>query len=258
MAESSPELDLYAAFRMSSQPELHIWHFPLHKQDQTIVKLQNLLNHDEREKAQRFSTMLLQCRFIVGRASLRLILGRYLNEEPSELKFEYGEFGKPALKNKNDLCSLHFNMANSHDLGTIAVTNGRHVGIDVEQVRTIEDMDIIALKSFSPFERSVYSTIDPKDRTTAFLRCWTRKEAYLKATGRGLSLPLDQFDVSLAPGEEARLLRVEHDPDEVTRWTLSDVNYGSDYIGTVAVEGQCSPLRLLAFEADSCSASACL
>ncbi len=248
MAESSPKMELPSALSIDTECGLHIWYFPLHTQDHAIVKLHGLLNLEEQEKAERFSSKLLKCRFIVGRASLRLILGRYLNEEPAELAFENGEFGKPSLRRKSDLNSLQFNMAHSHDLGTIAVANGRRVGIDIERVRTIEDMDKIVLNSFSPFERSAFAGIPAKDRTTAFLRCWTRKEAYLKATGMGLSLPLDKFDVTMAPGHEPRLLRVENNSEEVSRWSFSDLDFESDYIGTVAVEGRCSPVKLLAFD----------
>lgn len=235
---------------MNSQPKLDIWHFSLHQQDHSLAQLQNLLNAEEREKAGRFSTKLLQCRFVVGRASLRLILGRYLDKAPQELTFEYGEFGKPTLAEKTNPNSLQFNMSHSHDLGVIAVAHGRRVGIDIEQVRNIEDMDSIVLKTFSPLEQSVYSGIPVDEKGTAFLRCWTRKEAYLKATGMGLSLPLDNFDVTLAPGDDARLLRVEHDSNEVSRWSFSDLDFESDYIGTIAVEGKCSSQKLFAFNAE--------
>ncbi len=257
MADANRKLKYPSTIPFDSQSDLHMWQFSLQQQEQKTLLLKALLSREERAKSERFSTALLQCRFVAARASLRVIIASYLNAEPSEIEFEYGQFCKPAIKTKG--ASLQFNMAHSNDLGVIAITSEKHVGIDVEHVSTVVDMDNIVAHAFSPYERSVYSAIPADLRANVFLRCWTRKEAYMKATGMGLSLPPDKFDVTLIPGEIPRLLRVEHDPDEVSRWSLSDFDLATDYIGTVAFEGTFSSLRLFTFDAEQycCSTSAC-
>src|SRR5262249_6058087 len=146
-------------------------------------------------------------RFIVGRATLRAILGRYLARRPSELAFRYGEFGKPDLDVPQGADAIRFNMAHSHGRAALAVAVGRELGIDLEQERPIHDADRIVARFFSAAECRVYAGLPDDQKPAAFFRGWTRKEAYLKATGLGLALPLDSFDVSLAPGDPPRLLR---------------------------------------------------
>src|SRR5207249_8265351 len=145
-------------------------------------------------------------RFIVGRAVLRLILAGYVHELPRRLRFDYGPHGKPALAHDGKPHATHFNVSHSQGLAVYAITRGKEIGIDIEYVCPARSIDAVAETAFSPWELAALQSLPPDRRQIAFFTCWTRKEAYLKARGEGLSLPLEQFDVSLAPGEPAALL----------------------------------------------------
>jgi 4'-phosphopantetheinyl transferase len=169
--------------------------------------------------------------------ALRRILGGYLLEAPERLAFAYSASGKPRLAEPWATSPLQFNLAHSDGTALLAVTSGRAIGIDLEQMRPLPDAEEMARRFFAPREVDVFRSVAPGDRLRAFYACWTRKEAFLKATGEGLARPLDEFEVALAPGQPARLLRVLADPGEVLRWSLRDVSANEELIAAVAVEG---------------------
>ncbi len=163
-----------------------------------------------------------------------MLLGRYLDAAPERLEFRYGPQGKPSLPEDR---SLRFNLAHSHDLALLAVTEGREVGIDLEGLRPLADAEQIIARFFSPRERAEFLALPAPERLVAFFRGWTRKEAYIKARGLGFAMPLDAFDVALAPGVASRLLRVESSPDEPGRWSFRDLAPGPGFLAAMAVEG---------------------
>jgi 4'-phosphopantetheinyl transferase len=168
---------------------------------------------------------------------LRTILGRYLDVAPGTVRFCYGPHGKPALiAEMAEQTGVRFNVAHSHDLALYAVTRGREVGIDVERIRAEVASTEIAQRFFSPAEVAALCALPDELQTEAFFACWTRKEAYIKATGGGLSHPLDGFDVSLTPGEPVVALRTHADPQEAARWSLRALDPGPGYAAAVAVE----------------------
>ena len=160
---------------------------------------------DERTKAERYYFERDRLRFIIAHGVLRAILSLYLNESPKRLSFCEGSHGKPALALDSGGDSIRFNMSHSHRMALYAVTRSREVGIDLEFVRCDLEAEQIAERVFSPREIAELRALPAALRRNAFFLCWTRKEAYIKAKGEGLSLPLDQFDVSLIPGEPAAL-----------------------------------------------------
>jgi 4'-phosphopantetheinyl transferase len=166
------------------------------------------------------------------------------------VQFQYNEFGKPLLAG-----GLHppvqFNVSHSGDLVLVALSRGRAVGVDVEYMRMDIATEEIAARFFSAAECSALATVAPALRYAAFFACWTRKEAYLKARGDGLSLVLSQFDVSLLPGDEARLLATRHDATEVHRWNLRALDGGDGYQAALAVEGGSWKLKCWNWQAAS-------
>jgi 4'-phosphopantetheinyl transferase len=168
---------------------------------------------------------------------LRIILGHYLNLEPDQVRFIYGAQGKPALASRRGQDSLDLNLSHSQELALFAVTRRRRVGVDLECIRPIAEAEQIAARTFSAQEYQVWRTLPEAAKQEAFFHCWTRKEAYIKAIGDGLSRPLDRFDVSLAPGEPARLLNVAGHPEEATRWSLKELTPAPGYVAALAVEG---------------------
>lgn len=195
----------------------------------------DVLSSAEHQRAERFRFERDRRCYVVGRGMLRLILGEHLSCDPACLRFAYGRYGKPGLAEPGET-NVHFNISHAHTLVAIAVAEGRRVGIDVEQVRALDDMDRLARRFFSIREYAALRALPPEERREAFFRCWTRKEAYVKARGDGLTLPLDRFDVSLRPGAPAALLGTRPDPAEATRWGLHDLGLMDGYQSALAVE----------------------
>jgi 4'-phosphopantetheinyl transferase len=217
------------------EDEIHVWRTSLDMAAPDLAKLQQILSPDERDRADRFRFEADQRRCVIGRGALRLLLGEILDLPASTLRFEYDEFGKPSLMSAQGL-PLQFNVSHSGDLILIAIAKGRTVGIDVERIRTDLDLDGIAARFFSANECKILASLEA-GRYEAFFTCWTRKEAYLKAKGVGLSMPLDQFDVSFLPNEEPRLLATRHDPAEARRWTIRALSLPGEYVGSLAAPG---------------------
>jgi 4'-phosphopantetheinyl transferase len=201
----------------------------------------------ENERAARFHFQKDRERFMIARGALRVILGRYLNMEPSQVQFSYGPHGKPALAGECAVDALCFNASHSHELVLCAVTRGSNIGVDVEHVRTGMDAEEIAERFFSSQEIATLRSLPPERKQEAFFACWTRKEAYIKARGDGLGIPLDSFSVSFSPGEPAALLGVQGHPEETSRWSLWELNPDPSYAAALAVEGRKRRLRFWQF-----------
>jgi 4'-phosphopantetheinyl transferase len=197
----------------------------------SLRSLEPSLSPDELQRAARFHFPLDRDRFLAAHGCLRHILARYLHCEPGQLSFSTGEYGKPALPPHQ---KIDFNLSHSGGYALIAITRDRNVGVDVE--RAHEDMGLINIadRYFSPREVSELRALPPEEQTTAFFNGWSRKEAYIKAHGLGLSLPLDSFDVSL--DEPAVLRATRPDPQEAARWSLVSLEVDSGYTGALAVE----------------------
>jgi 4'-phosphopantetheinyl transferase len=215
-----------------SRDEVHVWRIALEPPEAVVSQLATVLAADEQARAARFLAPIHRTRFQVGRALLRTILGRYLSIEPARLEFNYGPQGKPSLAG-----DVRFNLAHSKDLALLAVTQAREIGVDIEALRPLDDAERIVARFFSAREQAAFFRVAPELRQEAFFRGWVRKEAYIKAIGKGLSLPLGDFDVTLAPGEPPRLLHVEGQPREPERWSLAEIDPGPGFMGAVAIDG---------------------
>jgi 4'-phosphopantetheinyl transferase len=192
-----------------------------------------LLSRDEIEGADRFHMDIDRNHFIVGRGSLRIILGRYLRVHPASLNFEYTSYGKPSLAQTN--MGLDFNLAHSGELALVGVTRSRRIGVDLERIRSEFPAEEIARRFFSPREVARLCSLPVDQRCRAFFNCWVRKEAFIKAKGVGLSIALDRFDVGLG-AEDPLLLR--WDDIETDRWSLKTIEVAPDYAAAVAVDGR--------------------
>lgn len=224
--------------------EVHVWRANLNLQTPCVHSLIQILSADERARAERFHFQKDRDRFIVARGLLRSILGRYLDMEPVHVKLEYGTYGKPALAGEPGGQGIRFNLSHSDGLALYAIANGREVGVDVERLRQEFAGAEIAKRFFSSREISMLLALPENLRVEAFFLCWTRKEAYIKARGEGLTLPLSDFDVSLIPGEPARLLYTSAGPQETSRWTLRQLDvFERDFVAALAVEGHGWQLR---------------
>lgn len=228
--------------------ELHVWRARLDQSAETIRALHETLCDEEKSRADRFHYPGGREYYIVGRGVLRDILGRYLGLAPDRISFSYSSHGKPALADSAGDASIRFNLAHSGLLVVYAFVLGRNVGIDIERNRPDFAGQRIADRFFSPREAYTLRTLPKDQREAGFLNCWTRKEAYIKARGEGLSFPLDAFDVSLKPGEPAALLMTHGDEGEAGRWSMLALETEPDYAAAVAVEGQGYTLRQYLWE----------
>jgi 4'-phosphopantetheinyl transferase len=223
--------------------EVGVWLVRLDLAPETVARLARLLGEDERRRAARFHSRPDARSFIVGRAALRKILGDCLGVDARAVHFAVGARGKPELAGPFQGTAVRFNASRSGTLGLYAVTRVGRVGVDIECRRPLPDLEAIAGWVFSPREREGLRALPSARRAEGFLNCWTRKEAYVKAIGEGLSYPLERFTVSLAPGAAARLEHVEDDPAEAERWTVVAFDPDPDHVAAVVVEGR--PSRLV-------------
>jgi 4'-phosphopantetheinyl transferase len=215
--------------------DVHVWYVDLAVEAETQRRLAAGLSEDERARAARFVFARDTRRFVVARSALRALLAGYLDVTAAALAFAYGPHGKPALDGGRAV--LGFNLSHSGEVAVVAVGWDRALGVDVELWRPLPDLAALAARSFAPRELAVLDALLETERPEAFFRCWTRKEAFIKATGEGLAHPLDAFTVSLAPGEPARFLDIDGDPAALARWTLHELRPPAGYTGALVVEG---------------------
>jgi 4'-phosphopantetheinyl transferase len=218
--------------------EIQLWSVSLATVVAHLQDVQPHLSTTEVERAQRYHFAADRARFIVGRGLLRMIVGHYLGIKPAEVGFCYNTYGKPALALEDGERGLQFNLSHAGDRLLYAFAWQRAVGVDVERIRANIEYEVIAVRFFSPQERAALAAVPAKLRLAAFFDGWTRKEAYLKAQGAGLSLPLDSFDVTITPGEPAALIATRPNAAEAGRWSMQALDVGDEYRAALVAEGQ--------------------
>jgi 4'-phosphopantetheinyl transferase len=214
---------------------VHVWSVSLDDISWLVEFLSRFLSADEVERAMNFRSSLDRRRFIICRAALRIILaGYHITATPSAIRFRYGEYGKPAISAPETLVPLRFNVSHAGGMALIAVTRRFELGIDVEPVRSIEDIEGIVEEVLSSPERRQFDLLTRSQQVTAFLTAWTRKEAYGKARGMGLAFPLRDLSVSLDPNAHTQFLGGDDGSRVVS---LQSVQVDAHYIAALAVEG---------------------
>jgi 4'-phosphopantetheinyl transferase len=213
-----------------------VWQVPLDRPPAEVDRAWALLAADERQRAARSVFERDRVRYVLARAGLRRILGGWLSVEPADVRFTYAPAGKPAL-DPRVLSSPppQFNLAHSHDLALVAVTPEAPIGVDLEYARAVDDLARLADRFFAPGEAAQLLALPAAEQPAAFYRCWTRKEAYLKARGDGISGGLGRFEVAFLAGDEPALLRTPDDPPEAERWTMLGVPVPPGYTAAAAV-----------------------
>lgn len=221
--------------------EVHVWRASLACGSDALRLLGTNLTEDERDRARRFLFERDRNHFIAGRGILRELLGKYLSRPPAELKFRYGPQGKPTLSGQKSQQSVRFNLSHSHGLAVFAFSLDRELGVDLELVRSDVATEEIASRYFSARELAEFRLVPPHLRAEAFFLCWTRKEAFVKARGEGLHIPLDSFSVSLTPGEVEKL-----EGADCEGCTISSLQPAPGFVG--AIVGEVSDCRLSQFD----------
>ena len=221
--------------------EVHVWRTALDVSDEDLARVAAVLSADERARADRFRVAPARRQFVAARAALRGVLATYLGCAPADVAFRLGPQGKPALTVPGT--ALHFNLSHSHGVALVAVTRRGEVGVDVEQVRPLTDADALAERYFAPAEVATLRALPEGERMEGFFNAWTRKEAFLKATGKGISYGVERVEVTLRPGELARVLALDGDSEAARGWGLTALTPAPGYVGALAIPGAVPPVR---------------
>lgn len=212
--------------------DVHLWIAAIPDCLPRLADYQSVLTDEERHRAARFHFERDRNRYGISRGILRKLLGKYVGR--SDVGLMCNRYGKPALEDKTS--PLRFNVAHSRDLALFGFTHEREIGVDVEWIRPDFATTDVAQRFFAPDEADVVAALPQPDRAQGFFNCWTRKEAYIKARGMGLSLPLHSFAVTLTRGEPVALVRVDDDPAAPQRWTITDLPTTEGYAAAAAFE----------------------
>jgi len=226
--------------------EVHTASFSLAQPPDVLAACEEVLSDEEHDRARKFHFEVHRARFVAGRGLLRFLLGHYLQAHPARLIFSYGANGKPALQGQEHEL-LHFNLAHSESLALLGITRLGPLGVDVERVRDLPDFEKLVSCFFSVREAAAFARLPPNQRAPAFFNLWTRKEAWLKATGEGIAHRLDKVEVSFLPGEPARLLALP-EPNPVSGWTLRDLQPADGFVGALAMRQSRFTLRSFELE----------
>ncbi|MEQ8767562.1 MAG: 4'-phosphopantetheinyl transferase superfamily protein [Planctomycetota bacterium] len=210
---------------------VEIWRCALTAGERVVAECRSFLTSEELARADRFVREAPRRQFVIVRGTLRKLLGGYLGCAPGEIALEVGERGKPTLGSG----ALRFNVSHSGELALLAFSRDRELGVDIERMREEVATTEIARRYFAPGEVKRFEEIPESGRTRAFFQCWTRKEAFIKATGEGLFRALDRFEVDFGPGRAAQLIAVRDDPSAAARWTMCDLDPSEGYCAALAI-----------------------
>lgn len=213
---------------------LHLWASRLDQESDKISKMIGSLSEAECHRADRFHFEVDRRRFVVSHAFLRRVLAAYLGGTPSEIEFEIEPQGKPVLAAPAGSSRLEFNLAHSGEFAVVGVA-WQQLGVDIEITRDLEECETVAKRFFSSREYEALLALPSQERNQAFFRCWTRKEAFIKAVGQGLTFPLSSFDVTLAAGIPAAILHFEHGSRDARDWNLLDLKLADGVVGAAAL-----------------------
>ncbi len=232
-----------------AESEAHVWRATLSVSDQTYSDFKKMLSQDEIEKATKLHFERDRRKSMISRAILKSILGRYLQIPPNEIEFMYGDQGKPFLSDKMQTTRISFNMAHSQGLALYAFSRNREIGVDLEEIRPIGNLDQIVKRHFSPNEERALSKLRENQKLEAFFQIWVCKEAYLKALGTGLDDHLNLFTIRLPIKSDSTAI-VENKPQDDKQWFVHVVHPEQEFMGAVIVEGSKLNLRYFQFHHD--------
>ncbi len=221
--------------------EVHLWSARLDPPEDLLPQCASVLSADERQRAERFRTGSLRNRYVAGRGTLRMLLGRYLGTDPASFALSYQSHGKPELGLPWKTHGVEFNVSHSHELAVYAFTRSGAIGVDVEWIRPMPNAAALLERFFSPEEVWQWQQMPAERQLLAFFQGWTRKEAWLKAVGSGLSFPLNEFCVTL--DGPARVLSIRGDTVEAAQWWLESCEPCDEYVAAVAMWGKAGMVR---------------
>lgn len=221
---------------------VRVYYFHFHKVFHKLERYLKLLSDEEISRVNRFMFSKDKDRFVCTRAILRILSGSYLDLDPKEVRFNYNEYGKPSFKPE---CNLEFNISHSGNMLVIAIVKENEIGVDIEQINYNFNGLSIARNFFSSHEINLLENLPESEQDIAFFRCWTRKEACIKAIGRGLSFPLYSFSVSLDSDSKAKFIEPIRIRKDTNVWSLYSHRPTSEYISAIAVRGKVNSIEYI-------------
>jgi len=230
--------------------QTHLWAFSLDLGGGELYRLFELLSPEEQQRARRFRFDLHRDRFIAARTQLRLLLSHYTREEPNQIQFTYGTNGKPQVVSTDSNSTLEFNLAHSAELALLAVNRSVPVGVDLEELHLLEDAPALVARFFSTRENQSFQQLRESQKLSAFFNLWTRKEAWLKATGEGIGYSLNKVEVSFLPDEEARLFATP-ESRPISEWQLTNLKPAIGFVAALALRDNLNAIETLQFQASS-------
>jgi 4'-phosphopantetheinyl transferase len=224
---------------------IDVWAVQLSALDAVVERCIEILSLDERVRANRYRFEDHRRSYILSRGVLRTLLGFYLSVPPAEIQFSYGEKGKPDVSGV--ITDIRFNSSRSAGVALYALTRHCELGVDIEQIRSLQDIEQIADRFFCSEEARELFNLPASQRESAFFNCWSRKEAYIKAVGDGLSMPLNGFRVTLKPNDPAKFVHLGNDRRVAQEWTLQNIDIVPNYAAALAYHDTCRSLRVAPF-----------
>jgi 4'-phosphopantetheinyl transferase len=222
--------------------EIHVWAVQLCAADNVLDVFKSILSPEEIDRERRFQFERDRRAFAASRGALRILLSQYLSISPEGIRFTYGQRGKPRLANA--ALDLQFNSSHCNNIAVYSITLGCELGIDVEQIRSLQEIEAIAHRHFCAEETTDLLSVPAAERESTFFRCWTRKEAFIKAIGDGLAMPLNSFRVSLKVDDPAELVHIEGESATATDWKLHEIIPTSGYICALAYRDSLRSVRV--------------
>lgn len=232
----------------SDDPEIHLWIINHYSHVEHYLSYRELLSEEEKYKERQFATDALRKRFAISRAVLRMLLQSYLSKPNGVIEFLYGKQGKPSLANKS--IGLEFNLSHSHDLIIYGFARGFPIGVDIEYINPNIRCYNLGNIALSISERALFHQLDQDQKSMAFYRAWTRKEAVLKADGIGLSKPLEDIEVTFLASEKPQVISIDGDINQATIWSLHNIEGISDYCGAIAAKTSSNNMKILYHSVD--------
>ena len=223
---------------------VHLWKYDLSISVEKVNEYLNILSNDEINRANRFRFEKDRTHFIATRGALRILLGKYLNLLPHSIQFTYNDYGKPFFENH---LNLQFNVSHSKGIALLAFTYDADIGVDLEPVNRKIDVQKLAARFFSENEAQTVLSLAYKDQFSAFFRCWTRKEAFIKAHGEGLSLALDSFEVSVLKREKVEMRAIRWAMEEMKEWHLFSFEIEKDLMAGLSIRKEIIEIKFLKF-----------
>jgi 4'-phosphopantetheinyl transferase len=228
---------------LTSVDDVHVWSASSRIPREHLIRLAGTLSEDEHDRAQRYVNKSVRDRFVAARGALRTLLGRYLECDPGKVRFRYGVGGRPELASRQSDAGLSFNVSHSHELTLIAMSRKRRMGIDLERIRPIPELEAIARDFFTATERADWGSLPEDEKLRAFFQGWTRKEAILKAIGVGLATSPGGIEVCIAGSEQVHLRHIESGNERLQEWRFLPLPHIAGYVSALAVEATVSPRK---------------